>query len=190
MSGTSREPPRCRRRHDDCFVREAAAPPAPDALLVLGERSSAMSGPLTVALRVTASELRVHRGLLASAQPEREQAPTASSNTAACPGIATLLLNAWSLVVALPARVTGEPPGRSNGVTAAMRPVVVAPTRKREVFHAIGEQAVEVETVRPLRRRVPERSPTTPNLRACWCCPHSSAAMSSPGWSVRTAWRL
>ena len=74
-------------------ARSGGAPPAPAWLLLLGELSSATSGSLTVALRAAAAELR-GTGLLV--RHEREQAPTGSSSTAACRGVATLLLNAGS----------------------------------------------------------------------------------------------
>jgi len=47
----------------------------------------------------------VGTGFAGAGRHEREQAPTASSGTAACPGVAALLLNAWSAEVVLPARI-------------------------------------------------------------------------------------
>jgi hypothetical protein len=98
---------------------------ASDALLVLGELSSATSGLLTVALRAAASELR-GTGLLVPASTEREQAPTASSGTAACPGVATLLLNARSCRSGCQLASTSGAPGGCSGVALAMRPMLVA----------------------------------------------------------------
>jgi hypothetical protein len=93
--------------------------------LLLGERSRAISGPLTVALRVAACELRGEWGLLAPARPEREQAPAASSGTAACPAVATRLLNVrWRRSGCLLASTSGAP-GGCNGVALAMRPMLV-----------------------------------------------------------------
>ena len=47
----------------------------------------------------------VGTGFAGAGRHEREQAPTASSGTAACPGVAALVLNAWSAEVVLPARI-------------------------------------------------------------------------------------
>ena len=92
-------------------------------LLLLGELSSATSGSLTVALRAAASELR-GTGLLV--RREREQAPTASSGTAACPGVATLLLNARSRRAGCLLASTSGAPGGCSDVALAMRPMLVA----------------------------------------------------------------
>ena len=92
-------------------------------LLLLGELSSATSGSLTVALRAAASELR-GTGLLV--RHEREQAPTASSGTAACPGVATLLLNARSRRAGCLLASTSGAPGGCSGVALARRPMLVA----------------------------------------------------------------
>jgi hypothetical protein len=92
------------------------------ALLSLGELSSATSGSLTVALRAAASELR-GTGLLV--RREREQAPTASSGTAACPGVATLLLNARSRRSGCLLASTSGAPGGCSRVALAMRPMLV-----------------------------------------------------------------
>lgn len=89
----------------------------------LGELSSATSGSLTVALRAAASELR-GTGLLV--RHEREQAPTASSGTTACPGVATLLLNARSRRAGCLLASTSGAPGGCSDVALAMRPMLVA----------------------------------------------------------------
>ena len=94
-----------------------------DWRLFLGELSSATSGSLTVALCAAAAELR-GTGLLV--RHEREQAPTASSGTAACPGVATLLLNARSRRVGCLLASTSGAPGGCSGVALAMRPMLVA----------------------------------------------------------------
>ena len=96
-------------------------------LPLLGELSSATSGSLTVALRAAASELR-GTGLMVPAGTEREQAPTASSGTAACPGVATLLLNARSCRSGWLLASTSGAPGGCSGVALAMRPMLVART--------------------------------------------------------------
>ena len=57
---------------------------------------------------------------------EREQAPTASSGTAACPGVATLLLNARSRRAGCLLASTSGAPGGCSGVALAMRPMLVA----------------------------------------------------------------
>jgi hypothetical protein len=64
-------------------------------------------------------------GFAGAGRHEREQAPTASSGTAACPGVATLLLNAQSRGCLLAS--TSGAPGGCSGVALAMRPMLVAP---------------------------------------------------------------
>jgi len=98
-----------------------------DWRLFLGELSSATSGSLTVALCAAAAELR-GTGLLV--RHEREQAPTASSGTAACPGVATLLLNARSRRAGCLLASTSGAPGGCSGVALAMRPMLVARCRR------------------------------------------------------------
>ena len=62
----------------------------------------------------------------AGARHEREQAPTASSGTAACPGVATLLLNARSRRAGCLLASTSGAPGGCSDVALAMRPMLVA----------------------------------------------------------------
>ena len=65
-------------------------------------------------------------GFAGAGRHEREQAPTASSGTAACPGVAKLLLNARSRRSGCLLASTCAAPGGCSGVTLAMRPMLVA----------------------------------------------------------------
>ena len=98
------------------------------ALLGLGEFSSATSGALTVALRAAASEPRGHG--VCCCRPARASASTDgladSSGTAACLGVATLLLNARSRRSNCLFASTSGAPGGCSGGALAMRPVLVA----------------------------------------------------------------
>ena len=125
---------------------EAVVARSVPARLDVGELSSATSGSLTVALRAAASELR-GTGLMVPAGTEREQAPTASSGTAACPGVATLLLNARSCRSGWLLASTSGAPGGCSGVALAMRPMLVAPSESDASWVYSLEGVVDVALV-------------------------------------------
>ena len=95
----------------------------------LGELSSATSGPGCRSARCGVRA--AWDGFAGAGRHEREQAPTASSGTAACPGVATLLLTARSRRSGCLLASTSGAPGGCSGVALAMRPMLVAQTRKR-----------------------------------------------------------
>ena len=95
------------------------------ALLGLGELSSAMSG--VADCRSARCGVRAASdGFADAGRHDREQAPTASSGTAACPGVATLLLTTRSRCSGCLLASTSGAPGGCSGVALAMRPMLVA----------------------------------------------------------------
>jgi hypothetical protein len=118
---------------------EALVPGHCRSRLDLGQLSSATSGSLTVALRAAASELR-GTGLLV--RHEREQAPTASSGTAARPGLETLLVNARSRRSGCLLASTSGAPGGCSGVALAMIPMLVAQRGSVTLPSFIDEQVL------------------------------------------------